>query len=525
MSAISQPGDAPQAGPLGIRSSGILLHVTSLPGPCGIGDLGPTASAWIDSLAGARQSWWQVLPLGLTGYGDSPYQSFSAHAGNPNLVSPELLVQDGLLHPSDLAGLDFPADTVAYEQVIPFKDRITALAWERFQAGAAPALSDPYELFLVRKADWLDSFALFMALKEVHNQVSWQHWPEDLRLRREPALAEARRQLQDRIGLHKFRQFLFFRQWLALKEQAHRKGVKVIGDMPIFVAADSTEVWAHPELFQLDEQGRPAVVAGVPPDYFSATGQLWGNPLYDWEAHRHTGYAEWISRLRSALELVDLIRLDHFRGFEAYWAVPASSATAESGQWIKGPGEDFFLALQKGLGRLPLIAEDLGVITPEVEAIRTHFGLPGMRILQFAFGGAQEDRFLPHHYDRNTVVYTGTHDNDTTHGWFGSLTETEQRFLRRYAPSTDGDIAWDLIRLAWASVADLAVVPLQDVLCLGRQARMNRPGTSTGNWRWRATAEQVSADRLVKLAELTEVYQRIPREAPGSVGAVVPVGA
>ncbi len=493
------------------RSSGILLHVTSLPGTYGIGDLGPAASVWVDALAQARQSWWQVLPLGPTGYGDSPYQCFSAFAGNPNLISPDLLVRDGLLDPADLVNLDFPEDWVDYERVIAFKERISRLAWQRFEAGTAPQLRTAFEQFRVRKEGWLDDFALFMALKDAHDGVSWQKWPDDLRQRRPAALERARRELAERIGLHRFQQFLFFRQWLALKEYAHRQGVRLIGDMPIFVAGDSAEVWAHPELFQLDEQRRATAVAGVPPDYFSATGQLWGNPLYNWEAHKQTGYAEWNARLRSVLELVDLIRLDHFRGFEAYWSVPADSPTAQTGQWVKGPGEDFFATLLKALGRLPLIAEDLGVITPEVEALRTRFGLPGMRILQFAFGGAQEDRFLPHNYDRNTVVYTGTHDNNTTLGWFQALTEKEMEFFRRYAPATDPDAAWTLIRLAWASIANLAVAPLQDVLSLGHEARMNLPGTTGGNWRWRVTAEQMEQAPLDRLAELTEVYQRCTR--------------
>jgi 4-alpha-glucanotransferase len=281
--------------------------------------------------------------------------------------------------------------------------------------------------------------------------------------------------------------------------------------MPIFVAGDSAEVWSRPELFQLDEQGRPAVVAGVPPDYFSATGQLWGNPLYNWDAQRRSGFAMWIERIQATLELVDLIRLDHFRGFEAYWAVPAGDPTAENGAWVKAPGEEFLKALRQALGRLPLIAEDLGVITPEVEALRTRFGLPGMRILQFAFGGATEERFLPHNYEPNTVVYTGTHDNDTTHGWLESLTESERSFLRRYAPSTDGDVAWDLIRLAWASVANLALAPLQDILSLGREARMNLPGTCGNNWRWRVTPEQLASAPLDRLAELTDTYQRSAR--------------
>jgi 4-alpha-glucanotransferase len=482
--------------------------VTSLPGPYGIGDLGPAAFAWVDTLAQARQSWWQILPLGPTGYGDSPYQCFSAFAGNPNLISPELLIQDGLLEQADLPNVGFPAGQVDYDRVGALKERITRLAWTRFEAGTARSLRAPFEQFCVRKAGWLEDYALFMALKEVHGRVSWRHWPDEQRFRHPEALEQARRELRDLIELQRFQQFLFFRQWLALKEHAHRQGVGLIGDTPIFVASDSAEVWAHPELFLLDEQRRPKVVAGVPPDYFSSTGQRWGNPLYNWPAHQQNGYAEWIIRMKSALELVDRMRLDHFRGFEAYWAIPAGNPTAEGGEWVKGPGEPFFEALHKALGRLPLIAEDLGVITPEVEALRTRFGLPGMRILQFAFGGAQENRFLPHNYERNTVVYTGTHDNDTTHGWYRTLTENERQFLRRYSPSTDGDVAWDLIRLAWASVADLALAPLQDILSLGPEARMNLPGTTGGNWRWRVTSEQLSGAHMDKLADLTEVYQR-----------------
>ncbi len=491
-----------------MRSAGVLLHVTSLPGPCGIGDLGPAAWSWIDALARARQTWWQVLPLGPTGYGDSPYQCFSAFAGNANLLSPDGLLQDGLLRQADLSGSDFPADRVDYERVSQFKDRLSRLAWERFEAGAAPSLQAPFQQFCIQQADWLDDYALFMALKEAHGLVSWQNWPAEVRQRRPAGLEQARRELHNQVGLHRFQQFLFFRQWQALKDHARHQCVRLIGDMPIFVAADSADVWAHPELFQLDQQHRPKVVAGVPPDYFSATGQLWGNPLYDWPAHQQSGYAWWIARLRAALEQVDLIRLDHFRGFEAYWAVPAGNPTAEGGEWIKGPGVDFFTALEQALGGLPLIAEDLGVITPEVEAMRTRFGLPGMRILQFAFGGAQEDRFLPHNYEHNTVVYTGTHDNETTLGWFGSLTPKELQFFRRYAPGTDRDAAWDLIRLAWASVANLALAPMQDILSLGHEARMNLPGTIGGNWRWRMTASPLTQERLDQLGELTSVYQR-----------------
>jgi 4-alpha-glucanotransferase len=490
------------------RSAGVLLHPTSLPGPYGIGDLGPAAYAWIDRLFRARQAWWQLLPLGPTGYGDSPYQSFSSFAGNFYLISPDLLVQDGLLQPADLAGNSFPADHVDYGPVIQFKLRMLRLAWERFQARTAPALAPAFEEFCQRQASWLDDFALFMALKDAHGGASWTRWPKELVLREPAGLQKARQTLANAIGLHKFRQFLVFRQWRALKEHANSQAIKLIGDVPIFVASDSADVWANPELFLLDAQRQPAVVAGVPPDYFSKTGQLWGNPLYNWEALRRTGYRWWIERLRATLEQVDLVRLDHFRGFQAYWEVPAGRPTAEVGRWVPGPGTALFDALQAGLGRLPLIAEDLGVITPEVEALRDQLHLPGMRILQFAFGGATENRFLPHNYERHTVVYTGTHDNDTTWGWYRTISDAERDLVRRYLARDGSDIVWDLIRLAWASVADYALAPLQDVLNLGTEARMNRPGNPSGNWTWRFTDSQLTPAVLDRLGELTELYSR-----------------
>lgn len=498
------------------RSAGVLLHPTSLPGPYGIGDLGPAAFAWVDALAQARLTWWQLLPLGPTGYGDSPYQCFSAFAGNPNLISPDLLLQDGLLQPADLAGVTFPADRVEFETVIPFKARITGLAWQNFHAGAAKHLTEPFDQFRARQAAWLDEFGLFMALKDAHGGVSWQRWPMELILRQADVLQRARHDLADAIGLHTFRQFLFFRQWQALKDHAHSQGIRLIGDVPIFIASDSADVWTNPELFLLDDQRRLTAVAGVPPDYFSATGQLWGNPLYDWPRHRDTAYAWWVARVRATLDQVDLIRLDHFRGFEAYWEVPAGNTTAELGRWVKGPGDDLFQALHTALGRLPLIAEDLGVITPEVEGLRTRWTLPGMRILQFAFGGAREDRFLPYRYDRHTVVYTGTHDNETTLGWFGSLKPEEHTYFRRYAPPNDSDAAWDLIRLAWGSVADLAVTPLQDVLSLDNVARMNLPGQPAGNWRWRVAGSLERRSEFEKLRELTEIYGRLSAIGPGT---------
>jgi 4-alpha-glucanotransferase len=490
------------------RSAGILLHPTSLPGPYGIGDFGPAAYAWVDALARARQKWWQVLPLGPTGYGDSPYQSFSAFAGNANLISPDALAQDGLLEQADLAGANFPAGSVDFGAVIAFKDALLARAWENFQSGSAPALRQPFETFCAEQAAWLDDFALFMALKDAHGGVSWLEWPEELILRQHGALKEARRRLEGELGLHRFRQFLFFRQWGALKRYTHGRGVRLIGDVPIFVSADSADVWANPGLFLLDERRRPRVVAGVPPDYFAATGQLWGNPLYNWEALKRTGYAWWVARLRATLGQVDLIRLDHFRGFEACWEIPAGMPTAEHGRWAPGPGADLFETLRAALGNLPLIAEDLGLITPEVEVLRDRFHLPGMRILQFAFGGATEDRFLPHNYEPNTVVYTGTHDNDTTLGWYRTRPPHELAFLRRYVPHLGDSVAWDLMRLAWGSVADYTLAPLQDVLSLGHEARMNLPGRPDGNWRWRFTGDMLTPAVLDRLADMTDVYSR-----------------
>jgi 4-alpha-glucanotransferase len=490
------------------RSAGILLHPTSLPGPYGIGDLGPAARAWVDALVRARQTWWQVLPVGPTGYADSPYQSSSTFAGNPLLVSPDDLVAEGLLRPDDVAAPGFPADRVDYPAVAAFKQGLLGRAWESFRGGAAAGLRGPFDEFRAAANGWLADFALFAALKEAHAGREWTDWPAEL-VRREPAaLAAARAQLADAIGLQQFGQFLFFRQWQALRRYAHDRGVRLIGDIPIFVAPDSADVWANPQLFQLDEHRRPRVVAGVPPDYFSATGQLWGNPLYDWEVLRRTGYAWWLARLQATLALVDLVRLDHFRGFEAYWEIPAGRPTAEVGRWVKAPGADFLQAARRVLGGLPLIAEDLGLITPEVEALRDQFALPGMRILQFAFSDGTNP-YLPHNFSRRTVAYTGTHDNDTTLGWFHTLPDKERDYLGRYLPGVgEASVAWDLVRLAWGSVADYAVAPLQDLLGLGTEARMNLPGRAEGNWRWRFRAEVLTPELLDRVADLTEVYNR-----------------
>ena len=489
------------------RSSGVLLHPTSLPGPYGIGDLGPRAHAWVDFLAEAGCSLWQVLPLGPTGFDNSPYQSFSAFAGNPYLISLDPLMAEGLLERKDLGGASFPSNHVDFCALIPWKAKVLDAAFGRFQRSDSSGLRSEFENFRTRQAAWLDDFSLFMALKEAHQGARWDEWPEALRRRGADGMAGSKRDFAEGMERHSFRQFLFFRQWQALRGHAASNGVRIIGDVPIFVSSDSADVWAHPDLFKLDETLRPTVVAGVPPDYFSPTGQLWGNPLYRWDAHQASGFQWWVTRLRSALELVDLARLDHFRGFAAAWEVPAGSPTAEKGRWVKGPGGALLSRLRDALGDLPLIAEDLGVITPDVEALRETFQLPGMKILQFAFSGP-DNPFLPHAYPRNCVVYTGTHDNDTTRGWFNAAPEEERDFCRRYMKSDGSDIVWDLIRAAWASRADFALAPMQDLLDLGTEARMNLPGKPAGSWTWRMGDDAASPDLAARLRELNYLYQR-----------------
>jgi 4-alpha-glucanotransferase len=499
------------------RSAGILLHPTSLPGPFGMGDLGSSAFAWVDALVQAKQTWWQILPLGPTSFGNSPYQAFSAFAGNPYLVSPQALIEDGLLDARDVPAITFPADHVEYGPVIEFKDALFAVAWDKFQHGRALSMRPDFDRFVADEAHWLDDYALFMALKDGHQGRAWQEWTEPARQRQADFIVKAKADLAKSVGLHQFRQFLFFRQWRRLKAHANEHGVKIIGDIPIFVSGDSADVWANPHLFALDRDRRPKVVAGVPPDYFSATGQLWGNPHYDWQTLEQSGFAWWIERFRATFKMVDVVRLDHFRGFEAYWEIPAGSLNAIKGRWVKAPGTALLETVRRAFGGLPIIAEDLGVITPEVDAMRRQFDLPGMRILQFAFSDDATNRFLPHNYDAHTVVYTGTHDNDTTWGWFRSLGEKERDHVRRYLARDGSDIAWDLIRLAWSSVAHFAVAPLQDVLNLGTEARMNFPGKPQGNWAWRFQANQLNPWILGRLAEMTQLYGRdkIDKEAQG----------
>jgi 4-alpha-glucanotransferase len=489
------------------RSSGILLHPTSLPSPYGIGDLGPTAFQWIDFLERSRCSLWQVLPLGPTGYGDSPYQSFSSFAGNPYLVSPQQLLQEGLLQPVDLeVKPDFPDEKVDYGRVIPWKIALLRRAYERFTQANQRELEQEFERFQERQALWLEDFALFMALKDRHGGKPWPKWEAPLRDRDPAALQEARRVHAEAIRRQKFRQFLFFRQWKTLREYANQRGIRIIGDVPIFVAHDSADVWAHTELYYLDKEGNPTFVAGVPPDYFSPTGQLWGNPLYRWDIHARNGYQWWLARLQAVLQLVDIIRLDHFRGFAGYWEVPGGEETAEKGRWAPGPGEDFFANIKQGLGELPLIAEDLGEITPDVIELRENFNLPGMKILQFGFEGDKD--FLPHNYLQNCVAYTGTHDNDTTRGWYQSMPESIRDFCRRYLGSHEQDVVWEMIRAIWVSVAVFAIAPMQDFFDLGSQARMNFPGRPSGNWTWRMPEGSLKGYLAKRIKGYNSLYAR-----------------
>lgn len=494
------------------RSSGLLLHPTCLPGAFGIGDLGPEAHVFVDFLNAAGQGLWQVLPLGPTGFGDSPYQCLSAFAGNPLLISPELLASAGVLEPEALAGYgSFPGDHVDFEHVIIRKRALLRQAFERFDKGASASQRDRLERFTRARLHrgWLEDWALFMALKQNQEGRCWADWPADLRDRSDGALAAARRELAWEIRFEKFLQHVFFAQWADLKAHAAQNRIAIVGDVPIFVAYDSADVWANRDLFQLDRQGRPTAVAGVPPDFFSETGQLWGNPLYDWKRHDETHYRWWIARIEVALGAVDHVRLDHFRGFEAYWSVPAAAETAKDGAWIPGPGAALFEAIAKALGRLPLIAEDLGVITREVEELRCRFDLPGMKVLQFAFGDDASNAFLPHNFAKNSVVYTGTHDNDTTTGWFASASDKEKRRLAEYVGPGQSDPAWALIRLAMASVADGAIVPFQDVLSIGSEGRMNTPARAAGNWSWRFPKSRLTVELAERLASLARTYGRI----------------
>ncbi len=507
--------------PLFPRASGVLLHPTSLPGSDGIGDLGPAAHRFVEWLAQCGQSLWQILPLGPTSYGDSPYQTLSAFAGNPLLINLDLLLDEGLLGAADLAARpEFPVDRVDFGPVIKWKFAVLDAAWERFRLPALAERRTEFESWCAAQGDWLQDFALFMALKEDHQGRPWPEWEPEL-VRREPgAVTAAAARLSDAVGRHCFRQWLFARQWADLRRHASQLGVRLLGDLPIFVAHDSCDVWANTELFQLDQQGLPTSVAGVPPDYFSETGQLWGNPLYDWDRLRETDYRWWADRLAATLAQVDLVRIDHFRGFAAYWEIPAGEKTAVNGRWVKGPGREFFSAMARALGgELPIVAEDLGVITSAVEQLRDDVGLPGMKVLQFAWSGP-ENAFLPHEHPRHAVVYSGTHDNDPTNGWWRHLAGPDIRALvSEYAGHEVHEPNWTLIRLGMMSPAHTFIAPLQDVLGLGREGRMNLPGEGTGNWNWRFDDKDLAGEIGERLARLTWLYRRRPDQAPATVEA------
>ncbi len=497
------------------RASGILLHPTSLPGEYGIGDLGPQAYRFIEWLATSGCKLWQILPFGPTGFGDSPYQCFSAFAGNPYLISPDELVHLGLLTINDLEDKpDFPEERVDYGSLIPWKLGLLSRAFEKFLVSGMK-FRQPFDYFCAENVAWLEDYAMFMAIKEAYGGGSWEDWPSSLKFRETSAMTNIKKELMESMQKYSFYQFVFFEQWHHLREFARKHGIQIIGDIPIFTALDSADVWSHPELFMLDDNLKPTVVSGVPPDVYSPTGQLWGNPLYIWQAHKDTNFSWWCSRIRSTLLNVDILRLDHFRGFVGAWEIPADHETAEQGRWVAGPGADFFLAIDANLGDglltpgtgLPIIAEDLGVITPDVTELRETFHLPGMKILQFGFS-SPDNPFLPHHYTIDSVAYTGTHDNNTSLGWLAATPASEREFALKYLHSDGSDFAWDLIRCIWSSVAVFAITPMQDVLSLGGEARMNYPSRLGGNWEWRMREGDLTPYLAGRLREQNVLYSR-----------------
>ncbi len=494
---------------LSIRSSGLLLHISSLPGSWGIGDMGPEARRFVDILHHTGQQLWEVLPLGPTGYGDSPYQGLSAFAGNPNLISPEMLLEERLLSVDDLAGMQpFGEGGIDFGAVIPFKRQLLQRAFERFRAGHSIELIEELHKFSADQSAWVEDYALFIALKEAHDGAEWATWPQEL-IRREPAALESARQaLAEQVDYHVFAQFIFFRQWLSLKSYANARGVRIVGDIPIFMGHDSADVWAHQDLFYMNDKGQLTVVAAAAPDFFIREGQLWGNPLYRWDVLKERGYDWWLERIRMALQQADVLRLDHFRGFANAWEVKAGAPNAIDGRWAPGPGGDLFETIACELGPLPLIAEDLGLITPDVHALRAQFGYPGMKVLQEAFHGDATNIYLPHNYTRDFVVYTGTHDMQTTLNWWQTLPPSIQHKARLYMGTDAHDIVWDLIRLAFASVADMAIIPMQDLLTLDNSARLNTPGNPSGNWTWRYRNDQIDYGIIERLQTLTNIYGR-----------------
>lgn len=496
------------------RSSGILLHPTSFPSRYGIGDLGIEAYHYIDFLVRSGQRYWQMLPLNPPSVGNSPYMSFSAMAGNPLLISPDLLLEKGLLSEEDLYDVpEFPLDYVDFEKVIAWKIPILRKASQNFAQKAPPVMRRRFDGFCQGKAHWLEDYALFMAILESQGQPVWTQWPQELRHRHSDALEYARQQLKEEIFFHKFVQFEFIEQWLELRGYTNTLNIQIIGDIPIYVGHNSADVWANPQVFKLDpETGESTEVAGVPPDYFSVTGQLWGNPIYNWEYLQNTGFDWWVRRVREVLTHVDIIRIDHFRGLESYWSVPASETTAINGQWDKAPGYAFFDTIRTKLGKLPIVAEDLGDIDQAVLDLRDHYQFPGMKILQFAFGGGSDNPYLPFNVERNSIIYTGTHDNNTSIGWYyDNASDHEKGQLYQYMGCTgEYSIAWDMIRLAYSSVANQAVIPLQDVFSLGSDARMNTPGLSDGNWGWRYRGEALTEEYINRLRDMVMLYGRYP---------------
>lgn len=493
------------------RASGILLHPTSLPGDYDIGDFGPEAFKFVDFLREAGQTYWQILPLGPTGFGDSPYQCFSAFAGNTLLISPEKLVNDGLLteSPAPSSGLTRQTETkVDHGSVYKSKGEILRRAFDVFQKSKSGELYNEFTTFADENAWWLDDYTFYRSIKVEQKQKPWYEWPDKLRQRDGEAIIKATEKFSDQIQAEKFYQFVFFRQWFALKQYVNDNGIKIIGDLPIFVALDSADVWCNQDKFKLNDDGTAKVVAGVPPDYFSKAGQLWGNPIYDWKVMSRDDFSWWTARVHFTLQTVDVVRVDHFRGFVATWEVSGENKTAESGEWVDVPGKELFTALKRSIGDLPVIAEDLGFVTTEVEKLRDEFGFPGMRILQFAFGGDARNHDLPHNYISNCVAYTGTHDNDTTLGWWQTLDENTRKHCLKYLDSDGMEINWDLIRAAWASVADIAIVPMQDILGIGSEGRMNLPATTANNWQWRMTKDAICSEHIKRLRELTEIYGR-----------------
>lgn len=489
------------------RKSGILLHPTSFPNPYGIGDLGSSAYSFIDFLERTGQQLWQVLPIGPTGYGDSPYQAFSSFAGQPLIISPEKLYEMNLLTQDDITNIPiWDNQKIDYGPVIQFKFSLLRKAFENFNKTNQQQLKFDFNDFCKKESSWLFDYALFMAIKDFHGGVIWTSWDSDIAFPIEESKNAWAKKLEEEVLFYQFIQFIFYTQWLNLKSYANSKGIEIIGDIPIFVAFDSADVWSNKHLFYLDEKGFPTIVAGVPPDYFSETGQLWGNPIYNWSVHKKENYKWWISRIDHLLRLVDILRIDHFRGFEAYWAIPYGAPNAIGGEWKKGPCKDLFYAVEKALGKnLPIIAEDLGVITPEVEELRDFFKFPGMKILQFAFEDAKDNEYLPHNYSVNSICYTGTHDNNTTAGWYENVSEKSRDHVRRYMNTDGKDISWDFIRTCFGSVSSMAIIPLQDVLSLGSGSRMNTPGVPQGNWQFRYTPPMLSdfiADRLLKITYL-----------------------